>query len=109
MSISRCRLRTRTFIAKVESWLLLIAGEWSYQIALKPTVIAQSSKESEFITLSLCLKEVLWMKKFSSAFKKVPPEPDVDKILNISIGDDNLVCINDDQDPTISELSNMSM
>lgn len=66
---------------------------------------AQSSKETEFIPLSVCVEAVLWLCKFAGFLKMVLAGEVVDKLLNILTGENNMVYIPDAYNPTIPELS----
>lgn len=52
-----------------------------------------------------CLEEIILMNKFARFFKKVLMEDEVDKMINISIGECNLACTKETPSLTDSELA----
>lgn len=68
-------------------------------------VVSRSSKKSECIAFAICLRETLCIEKFKELFTEVRPNAGLDRMLNIFIGEDNLVCNKDVYDPSVSELS----
>lgn len=67
--------------------------------------VSQTEKESEFISLAVCLKEVLWKKKLARFFKGILLAAVVKSIFYISIGEDNMDRIKDGQALTVSHIS----
>lgn len=69
------------------------------------SVVAQSSKEAEFIALAFCIREALWLQKFEEFFDRILIKGEAHDIFNITLGEDNMGCIRDAQTPVISDLS----
>lgn len=69
------------------------------------SVVAQSSKEAEFVALASCVREVLWLCKFAFTLGKDLEKSVVDKILDIYISEDNQACISETENPVLSDLS----
>lgn len=51
------------------------------------------------------MREILWLKKFKDLWKLVVPNDGVDRMFNISIGEDNILCIKDAHILIVSEMS----
>lgn len=71
----------------------------------RQSIVAQSTKEAEFIALSTCIRELLWFKKFEDFLDKVIPKRKVDEIFDVSIAEDNQGCISEAKNPGSSEFS----
>lgn len=59
----------------------------------------------EFISLAMCVREVLWVKKFPKSFNGILGKVTALNLFAISIGEDNPFCISDAFNSTLSELS----
>lgn len=59
------------------------------------SVVAQSSKASEFVALSFCVRDVLWLRKFKREFARILNLATVDRIFDVPIGEDNQACLAD--------------
>lgn len=68
------------------------------------SVVAHSSKEADFIALSVCVRGGLWFRRFAGFLKMVRPGEVVDKSFIILIGEDNMACLQDAYNLTISDL-----
>lgn len=79
-------------------------GLWSWR-SKQQTIVAQSSKEAEFLALEFCVREVICLKKCKDIMKLVLPNDDVDRMFNISSSEENIACIKDVHSPKVSEMS----
>lgn len=62
-------------------------------------------KEVEVTALSMCVKELLCIKKYKPMLRKVLNNENVNKLFDVSTGEDSNACINDVQSPAVTELS----
>lgn len=56
-------------------------------------IVVQSSKKSEFLELSFCVKDVLSLYKFMKHFEQVMDSAVVTSIFNVIIAEDNHACL----------------
>lgn len=66
--------------------------------------VAQRSKEAEFISLTLCVREVLWLKKLHRQISLVVCEDKVRRLFDICFGKDNQAYILEPKKPVVSKL-----
>lgn len=66
-------------------------------------VAAQSSEKAEFVALALCVRDVLWRKKFKGMPKEIIAVRKMKKLFDIFIGEDNQACIAIAQSPVLSD------
>lgn len=72
---------------------MMTAGSSVLWRSKQQRVVAQSSMEAELVSQTGCLKEVLWVKKFSNIIAKVLDKLTVESLFSIVIGEDNQACI----------------
>lgn len=84
--------------------ILFAGGPVSWK-SKRQSVVAQSTKEAEFIALSTCIRELLWFKKFGNMLERIISKKKVDQLFNVSIAEDNQACIREAKNPGSSELS----
>lgn len=73
-------------------------------------IVFQSTKEAEFITLSFCDGDVLWLLKFKHDVSKVLKVEvlkvdALNKIFDVTVGKDNQRCISDVQNANLTDLN----
>lgn len=77
----------------VSEYCLKIAdGLFSWR-SQKQSIVAQSSKEPEFIALAFSMKEALWVFKFEHFLKRVINFDQVNRLNDISMGEHEISCI----------------
>lgn len=82
----------------------MAGGTASWQ-SQRQIVVAQSTEEAEFVTLSVCMCEVLSFEKFEHLLQPLVPCDDVDRIFRMSIAEDCQACITEATRPIILDLS----
>lgn len=69
------------------------------------SVVAHNGKDAQFIALSMCVREILWLKKISVVVEHILNKNTVEEIFKIIIGEDNQACISNARNPVLSGLS----
>lgn len=87
------------------SGIYIMNGESTFSWRSKRQLgVVQSFKEAEVIALSICVREVLWLKKLFKVLEEIMDEETVEDMFKTSIGGDNLACISDTRNPVFSDL-----
>lgn len=67
--------------------------------------VAQSSKESEFISMALFVPGILYLQKFTAKFVSVLPKSTIQNLFYIFVAEDNQAFISGGMNLMLSELS----
>ena len=85
--------------------VIMCSGGAISWMSKKQTIVAQSSKEAEFVALSYCIREVLWLMKFKLPLQRIVGLDSVKELFDICIREDNQACILDAKNHVLSDLS----
>lgn len=85
--------------------VITCAGSAIHWRSKQQSIVAQSSKESEFVALSFCVRDVLWLHKFKKDFDRFMDPKAVATLFDVIIGEDNQACLAEVRNGGLSELS----
>lgn len=84
---------------------IMIGGSLIDWRSKQQSIVAQSTKEAEFIALSFCVRDVLWLLKFKHDVSKVLEVDAVNKMFDVTVGEDNQGCISDVHNANMTDLN----